>query len=89
MADSGRNPKLDEAGANSTSLEEEKELEPLNQKDQSEETAESAEDNGEGTTVKDSKDREPTRVTITKRKTRRKKIRVELIKEPAGEPKFA
>ncbi len=67
MADVGRNPKADDG--------------ELDQSDQND-RAEASNDNGEGMNVSDGKEKEPTKVTVTKRKTRRKKIRVELIKEP-------
>jgi transcription termination factor Rho len=70
MGDVGSNPKADDG--------------ELDQSDQKE-RAKALNDNGEGMNVSESRDKEPTKVTVTKRKTRRKKIRVELIKEPSGE----
>ena len=78
MTDAGRNPKVDSG-----------ELYPSAQKGRSEDLANLSDDFGEGTNVNESKEKEPTKVTVTKRRTRRKKIRVELIKEPAVEKRDA
>ncbi len=78
MTDAGRNPKVDSG-----------ELDPSAQKGRSEDLANLSDDFGEGTNVNESKEKEPTKVTVTKRRTRRKKIRVELIKEPAVEKRDA
>ena len=74
MADVGKNPKVDNGEVNPSEL-----------KEQNRDHVNLPDDNGEGTKVNESKEKEPTTVTVTKRKTRRKKIRVELIKEPAVE----
>jgi len=74
MVDGGKNPKVDNGEVNPSDLKEQSK-DPINLPD----------DNGGGTKVGESKEKEPITVTVTKRKTRRKKIRVELIKEPASE----